>query len=94
MKTLSQHIEERLIINRNFKQKEYFRPSTAQELYHYINSRVDELIDNDDDEFELPALKTDEEEELISEPQKQKENNSFSSVDLDSIAGESYNINK
>ena len=52
------------------------------------------VIDNDDDEFELPALKTDEEEELISEPQKQKENNSFSSVDLDSIAGESYNINK
>lgn len=52
------------------------------------------VIDNEDDEFELPALKTDEEEELISEPQKQKENNSFSSVDLDSIAGESYNINK
>ena len=52
------------------------------------------IIDNEDDEFELPALKTDEEEELISEPQKQKENNSFSSVDLDSIAGESYNINK
>ena len=52
------------------------------------------VIDNDDDEFELPALKTDEEEELISESQKQKENNSFSSVDLDSIAGESYNINK
>lgn len=51
------------------------------------------VIDNEDDEFELPALKTDE-EELISEPQKQKENNSFSSVDLDSIAGESYNINK
>ena len=52
------------------------------------------VIDNEDDEFELPALKTDEEEELISEPQKQQENNSFSSVDLDSIAGESYNINK
>lgn len=52
------------------------------------------VIDNEDDEFELPALKTDDEEELISEPQKQKENNSFSSVDLDSIAGESYNINK
>ena len=52
------------------------------------------VINNEDDEFELPALKTDEEEELISEPQKQKENNSFSSVDLDSIAGESYNINK
>lgn len=52
------------------------------------------VIDNEADEFELPALKTDEEEELISEPQKQKENNSFSSVDLDSIAGESYNINK
>lgn len=60
-------------------------------------SKVEEeklVIDNEDDEFELPALKTDEEEELISEPQKQKENNSFSSVDLDSIAGESYNINK
>ena len=39
-------------------------------------------------------LESNDEEELISEPQKQKENNSFSSVDLDSIAGESYNINK
>lgn len=53
------------------------------------------IIDNEDDEFELPALKTDDEEETeISVPQKQDENNSFSNVDLDSITGESYNINK
>lgn len=53
MKTLSQHIEERLIINKNFRQKEYFRPSTAQELCHYINSCVDELIDNDCDVLDM-----------------------------------------
>ena len=53
MKTLSQHIEERLIINKNFKQKEYFRPSTAQELYHYIDSCVDDLIDSDNDVLDM-----------------------------------------
>ena len=63
-------------------------------IFKEIDGSLYWKYDNEDDEFELPALKTDEEEELISEPQKQKENNSFSSVDLDSIAGESYNINK
>ena len=49
MKTLTQHIEERLIINKKFKHKEVFKPENAQELQDYVNYRVDELIKNGDD---------------------------------------------
>ena len=53
MKTLTQHIEERLIINKNFKQKEVFKPNTAQELQDYVNSRVDELIKNNENVLDM-----------------------------------------
>lgn len=53
MKTLTQHIEERLIINKNFKHKEVFKPNTAIELQDYVDSRVDELIKNDEDVLDM-----------------------------------------
>ena len=52
MKTLKQHIEERLIINKNFKQ-ETFKPNTSEELKYYISSKADELIKNNDDILDL-----------------------------------------
>ena len=52
MKTLKQHIEERLIINKNFKQ-ETFKPNNKEELKDYISSKVDELIKNKDDVLDL-----------------------------------------
>ena len=47
MKTLTQHIKERLIINKNFKQ-ETFKPNNNEELMNYISSKADELIKNND----------------------------------------------
>lgn len=47
MKTLTQHIEERLIINKKFKQAK-FKPNTSEELKNYISYNVDELIKNND----------------------------------------------
>ena len=52
MKTLTQHIKERLIINKNFKQ-ETFKPNNKEELKDYISSKVDELIKNKDDIIDL-----------------------------------------
>lgn len=52
MKTLTQHIKERLIINKNFKQ-ETFKPNTSEELKDYISSKADELIKNNDDILDL-----------------------------------------
>ena len=52
MKTLKQHIEERLIINKKFKQ-EMFKPNNNEELKDYISSKVDELIKNNDDILDL-----------------------------------------
>lgn len=52
MKTLKQHIEERLIINKNFKQ-ETFKPNTSEELKYYISSKAHELIRNNDDILDL-----------------------------------------
>ena len=52
MKTLKQHIEERLIINKNFKQ-ETFKPNTSEELKYYISSKAHELIMNNDDILDL-----------------------------------------
>ena len=52
MKTLKQHIEERLIINKKFKQ-ETFKPNTSEELKDYISSKVDELIKNNYDILDL-----------------------------------------
>ena len=53
MRTLAQHIEERLIINKNFSYKEPFKPNTAQELQDYVDSRVDELIKNNEDTLDM-----------------------------------------
>lgn len=53
MKTLTQHIEERLIINKNFNRKKLFKPINVKELKDYINSRVDELIKNDDNILDM-----------------------------------------
>ena len=52
MKTLKQHIEERLIINKKFKQ-ETFKPNTSEELKYYISSKAHELIRNNDDILDL-----------------------------------------
>ena len=52
MKTLIQHIKERLIINKNFKQ-ETFKPNNNKELKDYISSKADELIKNNDDILDL-----------------------------------------
>ena len=52
MKTLKQHIEERLIINKNFKQ-ETFKPNNNEELMNYISSKAHELIRNNDDILDL-----------------------------------------
>ena len=52
MKTLKQHIEERLIINKKFKQ-ETFKPNTSEELKYYISSKAHELIMNNDDILDL-----------------------------------------
>ena len=52
MKTLKQHIEERLIINKKFKQ-ETFKPNTSEELKNYISSKADELIKNNYDILDL-----------------------------------------
>ena len=52
MKTLTQHIEERLIINKKFKQ-ETFKPNTSEELKYYISSKAHELIRNNDDILDL-----------------------------------------
>ena len=52
MKTLKQHIEERLIINKKFKQ-ETFKPNNNEELKHYISSKAHELIRNNDDILDL-----------------------------------------
>lgn len=52
MKTLKQHIEERLIINKKFKQ-ETFKPNNNGELIDYISSKVYELIRNNDDILDL-----------------------------------------
>ena len=52
MKTLTQHIKERLIINKNFKQ-ETFKPNNNKELKDYISSKADELIKNNDDILDL-----------------------------------------
>ena len=52
MKTLTQHIKERLIINKNFKQ-ETFKPNTSEELKYYISSKAHELIRNNDDILDL-----------------------------------------
>ena len=52
MKTLTQHIKERLIINKNFKQ-ETFKPNNKEELKDYISSKADELIKNNDDILDM-----------------------------------------
>lgn len=52
MKTLKQHIEERLIINKKFKQ-ETFKPNTSEELKYYISSKAHELIRNNDNILDL-----------------------------------------
>ena len=52
MKTLKQYIEERLIINKKFKQ-ETFKPNTSEELKYYISSKAHELIRNNDDILDL-----------------------------------------
>lgn len=49
----------------------------------------------EEDDFELPALKSEDEEKKVEDIPKEKESvNVFSNFDLDSISGESYNINK
>ena len=55
MKTLTQHIKERLIINKNFKQ-ETFKPNNKEELKDYISFKVDELIKNKDDVLDLSNI--------------------------------------
>ena len=55
MKTLKQHIEERLIINKKFKQ-ETFKPNNNEELKNYISSKADELIKNNYDILDLSNI--------------------------------------
>lgn len=47
-----------------------------------------------EDDFELPALKAEAENEPVVDSKDENNANSFSSFDLDSISGESYDINK